>query len=107
MSLSQIILLLKVSQSVSSSWSRVPNCYSWSYFSLEEHFGIVSRGASTILGTKSMEQSSSNQSRNSPHFTDSEVSLLCSQEPANLIETLKKLQDCHGKYEDHICLCEI
>jgi len=46
----QVILLLTISQSVSPSWPRVPNCDSWPYFSLEENFGIVFRGASTLTG---------------------------------------------------------
>jgi hypothetical protein len=39
----QVILLLAISQSVSPSWPRAPNCDSWPYFSLEENFGIVYR----------------------------------------------------------------
>jgi hypothetical protein len=38
------------SQSVCPSWPRAPSCDSWSYFSLEENFGIVFRGASTLTG---------------------------------------------------------
>jgi hypothetical protein len=46
----QVTLLLKISQSVSSSWARVPDCVSGAYFSLEENFGIVFRGSSTVDG---------------------------------------------------------
>jgi len=38
------------SQSVCPSWPRVPISDSWPYFSLEENFGIVYRGASTLTG---------------------------------------------------------
>jgi hypothetical protein len=44
----QVILLRTISQSVSPSWPRAPNYDSWPYFSLEENFGIIFRGASTL-----------------------------------------------------------
>jgi hypothetical protein len=47
-----VMLLLTISQSVSPPWAGVPNCHSWPYFSLEENFGIVFRGASTLTGGK-------------------------------------------------------
>jgi len=46
----QVILLLTISQSLSLSWPRAPNCDSWPYFSSEENFGIVFRGTSTLRG---------------------------------------------------------
>jgi hypothetical protein len=46
----QVILLLTINQSVCPSWPQAPNCDSWSYFSLEENFGIVFRGVSTLTG---------------------------------------------------------
>jgi hypothetical protein len=47
-----VILLLTFSQSISPSWLRAPSCDSWPYFSLEENFGIVFRGASTPMGVR-------------------------------------------------------
>jgi hypothetical protein len=38
------------SQSVFPSWPRAPNSDSWPYLSLEENFGVVFRGASTLAG---------------------------------------------------------
>jgi hypothetical protein len=46
----QVILLLKISQSVSPSWLRAPNSDSRPYSSLEGNFSIVFRGVSTLTG---------------------------------------------------------
>jgi hypothetical protein len=43
-----VILLLTISQSFSPSWPQASNYDAWPYFSLEENFGIVFRGVSTL-----------------------------------------------------------
>jgi hypothetical protein len=48
----QVILLLTISQSESPSWPKAPNYDPWPYFSLEENFCIVFRGATTLRGER-------------------------------------------------------